>query len=94
MVVASTTSQSKVVNNNYRIPICHVVIPSLSSNIQSYGLRRGVITAQIQSISNQDYNRNYVCLKTPSERKTHLQDLMKAYFQTTYDIAECNKRNY
>ena len=29
-----------------------------------------------------------------NENKPHLHGLMLVYFQTTYDINECNKRNY
>ena len=34
-------------------------------------------------------------LKYPQkENKSHLDRLMKVYFQTTYDMNECNKQNY
>jgi len=44
--------------------------------------------------SDHDYNRDYICLETSSERKQTPFAWFDVYFQTTYDMNECNKRNY
>jgi len=45
--------------------------------------------------NNHNYKHDYICLETSSERKQiSFAWFDVSIFQTTYDINECNKRNY